>query len=138
MDNKELIEKYPFLQVRNAWSGEVVPDSTWLDEMPNGWRAAFGMRMVKEISNILKKADYADKYQIVQIKEKFGELRWYDNGAPSLIYEELNDCIDRYAALSGATCINCGEPAVGITKGWIMPLCLECSIDAKRELDTFD
>lgn len=72
MDNKELIEKYPFLQVRNAWSGEVVPDSTWLDEMPNGWRAAFGMRMVEEISNILKKADYADKYQIVQIKEKFG------------------------------------------------------------------
>ena len=100
--NKELCEKYPWLIPTNRWSGMRIteaqnggfwsgsPDSipdydyeyTELDEMPKGWRLAFGDQMVEEIDQELRKYNYVDKYRITQIKEKYGSLRWYDNGSP--------------------------------------------------------
>lgn len=44
---------------------------TWFDDLPKGWRKAFGLQMVKELDQILRKANYQDKYQITQIKEKW-------------------------------------------------------------------
>ena len=46
---------------------------TWLDDMPQGWRKAFGKKMIKELDKILRKANYQNEYQIAQIKEKW---RW--------------------------------------------------------------
>lgn len=84
--NKALVTKYPFLLPRNVWTDEVLSeyDFTWteLDAMPEGWRIRFGEEMVEEISQELRKFDYEDKYRILQIKEKWGELRWYDGGVP--------------------------------------------------------
>lgn len=35
MTNKELIEKYPWLQIRNVWTNEKLDDEfTWLDDLP--------------------------------------------------------------------------------------------------------
>ena len=74
MDNKELIEKYPWLQIRNVWTNEKLDDEfTWLDDLSKGWRKAFGLQMVEELDQILRKANYQDKYKITQIKEKW---RW--------------------------------------------------------------
>ena len=43
MTNQELIQKYPFLQIRNAFTDEIVDSQfTMLDEMPDGWKKAFG------------------------------------------------------------------------------------------------
>ena len=56
MNNKKLIEKYPWLQIRNVWTGELVKpedyEFTWLDDLPDGWRKAFGLQMVKELDKI--------------------------------------------------------------------------------------
>ena len=72
MTNKELIEKYPWLQIRNVWTNEKLDDEfTWLDDLPEGWRKAFGLQMVEELDQILRKANYQDKYKIIQIKEKW-------------------------------------------------------------------
>ena len=72
MTNKELIEKYPWLQIRNVWTNEKLDDEfTWLDDLPEGWRKAFGLQMVEELDQILRKANYQDKYKIAQIKEKW-------------------------------------------------------------------
>ena len=94
---------------------------TWneLDAMPTGWRNAFGIQMCKEIKVALKKNHYLYKYRIMQIKEKFGSLRWYDAGAPSEVY----DIIDKYEDISYKTCIVCGKPAELISSGWISPYC---------------
>lgn len=74
--NKSLIEKYPWLYPRYEWSGEKVKDFdyTWteLDAMPDGWREAFGELLCEEIQEELEKYNFADKYSIAQIKEKFG------------------------------------------------------------------
>ena len=123
MTNEELIERYPFLIPRNVWTDKIIEDAdfTLLDEMPEGWRIAFGEQMCEEIREALIKYDYLDKYRITQIKEKFGSLRWYDNGTP----KEVHDIISKYEQLSETTCIQCGSPATLISKGWISPYC-EC------------
>ena len=72
MNNIELIKKYPWLQIRNIWTSEKLDSEfTWLDDLPEGWKKAFGLQMVEELDQILRKANYQDKYKITQIKEKW-------------------------------------------------------------------
>lgn len=111
-----------FLQIFHC-----IPTYTELDAMPKGWRRAFGIQMCKEIKHALikvggRKALY--KYRITQIKEKYGELRWYDE----------NSCVDivkiiqKYEYISARTCINCGDLATGYTpyEYWKSPYCDNC------------
>ena len=129
MENKRLCERYPFLQLRNPWTDKLIKSDyyTNLDEMPNGWRRAFGKEMCEEIRKVLIKGNYLYDYRVVQIKEKFGALRWYDNGAPDSIYHELQDIINKYEEISERTCIWCGRPATKISLGWISPWCDNCA-----------
>lgn len=76
MDNNELLDKYPWLKLRNVWTNEEIEEIednefTWLDDMPEGWRVSFGEKMVRELDKILKKANFQNNYKIVQIKEKW-------------------------------------------------------------------
>lgn len=100
-----------------------IPTSTELDAMPTGWRKAFGIQMCKDLKKVLKKHNYLYKYRIIQIKEKFGELRWYSCGSPRGCEYPV---IEKYEELSGRTCISCGSPAKYITRGWISPYCESC------------
>lgn len=131
--NKELVKKYPFLVIKiNPWTGEKLYkkdydyEYIWWDDIPDGWREAFGEQMCDELLEILKKADCVDKYEIVQIKEKFGGLRWYDNGVPESVKDEYFAWLNKYEVLSENTCINCGKPSTHFTGGWIMPMCDNC------------
>lgn len=131
--NKDLVKRWPFLVSKiDYWTGKSIPEeeldyeSTWWDEIPVGWTKAFGEQMCDELLEILKKADYVDEYQIVQIKEKFGGLRWYDNGVPDIVWDEYKDWLYKYEELSFKTCIFCGEPATRMTTGWILPVCDSC------------
>lgn len=131
--NKALLEKYPWLTPYNVWTGKLDEnynyESTWADDIPDGWRLAFGDQMIEELDCLLKKYGLEDKYHIFQIKEKFGGLRWYDDGFSEEGYEEYRDWLCKYEDLSFSTCIDCGKPAIGYTKGWIVPLCKECMKD---------
>jgi hypothetical protein len=98
---------------------------TELDAMPYGWRKAFGIQMCKDIKNaLINELGYKGlfNYRISQIKEKFGSLRWYDNGGT----KNIHNIIDKYEDLSYKTCINCGKPATKISQGWISPYCDDC------------
>lgn len=129
--NKQLIAKYPWLLPRNVWTDEIVKDYdysyTLLDDMPDGWRAAFGEQMCEEIQQVLNKfsSEVAEKFRITQIKEKFGGLRFYTNWSTV----EIDKIIDKYENISYSTCIRCGSPAKWITKGWISPFCDNCKPD---------
>lgn len=101
-----------------------LPSYTELDAMEPGWRKAFGIQMCKEIKKELKKHKFLYKYRIVQIKEKFGGLRWYDAGIPK--NSELWDIIHKYNGISHQTCGVCGKPATKMSKGWIYPYCDDC------------
>ena len=127
--NKNLCEKYPFLVPRNRFSGEVVENYdysyTELDEMPDGWRKAFGEQICEEIQRELNKLPDKDRlsYRILQIKEKFGYLRWYTNWSTI----GLDNIIRKYEQISERTCIKCGAAATKISNGWISPWCDECA-----------
>lgn len=115
------------MQPRNVWTDKILDDFdytfTELDAMPDGWRKAFGLRLCEEIRKELIEIKYLYKYRIVQIKEKFGELRWYDNRFSRKGYK----IIEKYTHLSRNICISCGKPDVAITDtGWISPYCKEC------------
>lgn len=138
--NKELIEKYQFLKLRNVWTDEEINENnfyTWLDDMPEGWRIAFGLQMCEEIKQALledSEKTYTD-YRIHQIKEKYGQLRWYS----SFDTEKTNKIVDKYTRLSENTCIVCGQPAEYSTKGWISPYCKKCAediVDRKNRIST--
>ena len=127
-ENKKLIEKYPWLMPYSVYTGEPIEDYdctyTWLDDMPDGWRIAFGDLLCEDIQAELEKFDYVDKYRISQIKEKFGALRWYDEGVP--VGCKVEDIIQDYSHISEFICIGCGELDVPCTDGWIVPVCKEC------------
>ena len=145
--NRKLCERYPFLIPSNRWSGiriteaggggywpgnpDEIPEYdyefTELDDMPEGWRIAFGEQMCEELKQELLASggeEALQEYRIVQIKEKYGFLRWYDNGCTSRWCHEI---LPKYEALSERTCIRCGKPATQISTGWISPWCDECA-----------
>lgn len=99
---------------------------TELDDMPDGWRDAFGIQMCEEIREALLAAGGEKalrEYRITQIKEKYGSLRWYDMGST----KEILDIISKYAEMSKRICVRCGKPATQVSCGWISPWCDECA-----------
>jgi hypothetical protein len=103
-----------------------IPTYTELDSMDAGWRKTFGVAMCQEIKDALlrdggRKLLYS--YRIMQIKEKYGTLRWYDCNST----HDVHRIIDKYEYVSARTCIVCGRPAIGMTNGWIEPYCEDCA-----------
>lgn len=108
----------------------IIPTYCELDALDEGWRRKFGIDICKDLRKQLWKERFLFKYRIVQIKEKFGGLRWYDSGSS----REVADIIRKYEDLSYHTCIHCGKPAKYITSGWICPYCEDCV--NPEEIDT--
>lgn len=69
-------------------------------------------------------------FQVVQVKEKFGTLRFYADGANKAI----NDMIGEAESKSAVTCEGCGKPGtIDSSSGWVSTLCNKCR---KREKAT--
>lgn len=141
MTGKELKTRYPFLIPRNRFTDRICDSSgmtheeyeNWseLDDMPDGWRKAFGEQMCEEIYQALLKdggEEAVNKYRIIQIKEKWGYLHWYDSNGNA----EINKIIRKYEDISEKTCITCGKPATKISLGWISPYCDNCADEPSK------
>lgn len=90
-------------------------------EIPNGWINLVSA-LCEEIQNVINEKNLED-YEVCQVKEKFGELRWYDwGGSP-----EIDEIIEKYRRKSQQTCASCGKPATKISLGWICPWCDDCA-----------
>lgn len=133
--NVILLTKYPFLKIDEYGKkkNKIILTTTELDGMPEGWRKAFGEQMCKEIKSSMTKKELKN-YKVLQIKEKFGGLRWYDScGSRSV----TSGIIEKYEKISFSTCVICGKPhSRFITTGWMSPYCKECweRIEEKRQI----
>ncbi len=67
------------------------------------------------------------KLNVQQVKEKFGELRFYMNSTT----DEMEDLIQEYCEKSGHICENCGKPGSPTESGWIKTLCKDCNKEKK-------
>jgi len=88
----------------------------------------YGAITSKEIAEELKKYNALDKYRILEIKEKYGTLRWYDGRTTDKITREI---IPKYENMSAQTCIYCGEKA-NYTVGYI-PICYLCYTEVLKD-----
>lgn len=127
-----LVWRFPFLKYSSD-KGKVFHKSCWfwmLDTWNNtfftealtGWRKSFGIQMCKELKAALKRHGQLHTYHITDVKEKWGALNIYDDGAP----EEVHDILLKYEYISSRTCIRCGRRAKYMTKGYILPFCEDC------------
>lgn len=117
-------KKYPWLRLRDLYSGEIDTEHDAMDDMPTGWRKAFGSMMCEELDAAIKAAGWEDEFIFEQVKEKFGELRIYCSHSN----REVNEIINKYEVLSNNICIHCGKPDVPMINvmGWIRPSCGDC------------
>ena len=127
-ENKKLIQRYPFLMPKNVWTGKDVEnfDYTWNEfesGMPKGWWKRFGKVLCEDLREVLLKYDYLNEYFPVQVKEKYGGLRIYDNGTP----KEWDQHLRAWELISEHTCAICGAFPVPMRHdGWIIPECDRC------------
>jgi hypothetical protein len=122
--NKKLVKRYPWIAIVD-WHRNKVKDYsyTMYDFVPIGWKRAFGKIMLEEYREVLIRNHYLNDFQWMEVKEKYGTLRLYSNGAP----REVLKLESKYDYISGFFCISCGRMnAPMLTGGWIEPLCEAC------------
>ena len=100
--NRELIAKYPWLDINDE-------QLTLLDMLPMGWHGLI-LDMCKELKQTLPK-ELFDKYQVVEAKEKWCMLRWYD-GLCDLSHMPpiITNIVCKYEEQSKGVCMICGAP----------------------------
>lgn len=114
----DLIKEIPWLRM---YDGELDNDC-WVEEVPCGWRD-IALEAFKKIDEVLKKKpEERATYQLVQVKEKWGMLRIYDNSSN----DEIQDLLLELENESWLHCIDCGAKSEWQTTGWICPYCTGC------------
>lgn len=115
----ELLVKYPKLYAKLPYF-----------ECENGWINLIDelSKKLEEINN--KYPNFEDRIYAVQVKQKFGGLRFYCYSTDKIAKEdyELKDkLIEEAEKASFTVCEVCSKPATPIkTRGWISTLCDQC------------
>ena len=125
--NKKLVRKYPWLKPLNRISLEPIEgydySFTEWDSIEKGWDIAFGKMLLKELGEVIDKNGLKNEFHILEIKEKYGELRISCMNA----CEDIDKIIEKYRVISRNVCMGCGKPDVPMTNyGWYYPVCKEC------------
>jgi rubrerythrin len=105
----------------------------WLEQLPIGWRIAFGNQLADDVIALTKKYNFENEYEVLQIKEKFGGLRWYAGHVPQEMYAEHSDLIKKYEEMSYYICVICGRPAKAPQTMFDQPICDECRDNLKTK-----
>ena len=129
---KQLYSKYPDI-FREKDLDETRSCLAWGIECDDGWYDLID-NLCKELKNIQNK--YPVNIVAKQIKEKFGDLRFYydilnneEDGEfdSKKIIKEVCDTVSRYELLSAKTCEKCGQPGrLDTSKPWWKTLCDKC------------
>ena len=124
MDNdkqKYLLERYPKLYRQN---GLPMTETcmNWGFEIGNGWYDI--INKLSEKLEHLNNTKYIDNpVEAVQVKEKYGSLRFYLSGYNDDVHQLVNEA----ELKSEVTCEECGKPGVARNEHWIRTLCDVCN-----------
>ena len=77
---------------------------TELDRLADGWRAAFGDAICKDINKELRKHNSVDTYKIVDIRAVNGRLLWISEGQSP--WCQLDKIFDKYEKIAANTCMS--------------------------------
>lgn len=126
MTKQEILEKYWFFRPdpqlqRNLMAFGLDIGDGWLDLVNE---------LCEELDKLIKEKypQFKSCFEVTQVKEKFGGLRFYVSSAS----EEMYDLISRYEEKSYSICEICGSKNAKIRDGgWVVTLCDTCN--KKRE-----
>jgi len=101
-------------------------------ECADGWFEVI-YKLCKNIQNVLdkevQKGQPLEDFTVVQVKEKFGGLRFYTHNSIAAIEDLIESAYDEVNEI----CEYCGDEGV-LRKdlGWIRTLCNSCHAEAKK------
>lgn len=91
-------------------------------ECGDGWFALID-ELATTIDRILESdKQLANSFIVIQVKEKFGTLRFYTSPTPDVIHY----LCEFAEAMSSHICESCGMPGKPNDRGWIRTLCQTC------------
>ena len=93
----------------------------WGFECNDGW-----FSLIESLCRTVKR--YEGKVQIIQVKEKFGGLRFYVSGGD----EFLRGAITFAENFSYKVCEDCGSEGAPNDEGWISTLCGPCRFKRRK------
>lgn len=126
---QNLYKKYSHLFT----TGEREPFAMFGFECGEGWYDLLE-RLIDHIDRYFKHKykGVPEGFQIVQIKEKFGGLRFYVDGGDDVVYELIRAAEE----LSYDTCEFCGSnQQIMRSKGWVITACKSCVETRERLKD---
>ena len=117
--DKQLCEKYPKLFVKRDTNE---PIEMFGFEHNDGWYDIVN-NLCSHIQHYLnwknKESEVVPQVRVVQVKEKFGELRFYYEGGDDYV----RGLVTMTESFSGQVCEECGERGQRRSGGWIKTLC---------------
>ena len=124
-----MCHQHPTLYTQRNWPSSKTC-MCWGFCIGQGW-----FNIVADLSNkieeVIKDLPNKEEFQVVQVKEKFAQLRYYmDKQTP-----EIRKLIQEATELSGETCEECGKPGkLDNTRFWVVTCCSDCSKKRKKIL----
>lgn len=88
-------------------------------ECSDGW-----YDLIYRLCQDLAQMNPPEDFEVIQVKEKFGGLRFYVNNATEAMYDRINAAEEE----SYHICENCGAPSEGPERlrGWVSTVCETC------------
>lgn len=120
-ENLRVLNKLPWAE-RPVWRSIDCGD---------GW-----LPLVEDLNNRL--LEIAPDYEVIQVKEKFGGLRYYIGPVSPRVFDEVYGVIRAVEEVAAKTCEWCGMGSATVDKNssWIKTLCDPCK-EKRKELREF-
>ena len=123
--DQKLCEKYPKI-FANRYADETTTAMCWGFECRDGWYQLIDTLCdtIQSYIDRNKKYNNIDTPQVtaIQVKEKFGTLRFYYDGGDDVI----RGMVWLAENLSAEICENCGNPGELVKSSWVQTLCNTC------------
>jgi len=115
---RTLVEIAPYMFRYDGWNNLQKSLMGFGLEVGDGW-----YKILEELITKIAELDKEKRVKVVQVKEKFGGLRFYINSGT----DEIFNVIDEAEAKSLITCEQCGKVgSIDVTHGWMLTLCEDC------------
>ena len=119
-NTKHLLEKYPKLYAQYYWDKQQTC-MCWGFDIKDGW-----FKLIDGLSRRITKLDTEGTVQAVQVKEKFGGLRFYYGGRTTTkkVADEISKLVNAAEKKSFSLCEECGKKGkMRNDSGWYVVLC---------------
>lgn len=129
-NTKKLLDKFEFFYPETGIQESLM---SFGFECADGWFDLI-WKLCENIEKELEKEEPKEKtkhllkgrghFEVVQVKEKFGTLRFYSHGSTDKIHELIQEAENK----SEVTCEGCGNPGERRNmNNWIKTLCSKCA-----------